>query len=117
MKHAITLTPGAVAHIQSNLDDSPDGTLGVRFGLRDAGCSGYAYTFDFTKEKLATDEVFEFDGVSVYVDRDHLKSLDGTEIDYAQSGINSTLSFNNPNVVDQCGCGESFKFKEDIDKP
>jgi iron-sulfur cluster assembly protein len=108
----ITLTPAAKNFLQGNLAQSPAGTVGIKFGLRDAGCSGYAYTIDFAQEIAADDQVFNFDAVKIIVPAQHLNALHGTEIDYVQQGINSVLQFNNPNVVNQCGCGESFQFKD-----
>jgi iron-sulfur cluster assembly accessory protein len=112
MQNSITLTPAALQHLQENLAQSPAGTLGVRVGLRDAGCSGYAYTIDFTKEVTDTDQVFDNDGVKIVVANDYFKALKGTVIDLVQEGVNSILEFKNPNVVHECGCGESFQLKE-----
>jgi iron-sulfur cluster assembly accessory protein len=109
----ITLTPAALQHLQHNIASAPPGTIGVRVGLRDAGCSGFAYTMDFTSEHGPADKVFEQDGIKIFVTTDDLKALKGTEIDLVQEGVNSVLEFNNPNVVNECGCGESFQFKED----
>lgn len=89
------------------------GRRGFVFGLRDAGCSGFAYTFDFTKEVRDTDEVIDLDGIKFIVARDNLPVLRGTEIDLVQHGINTILQFNNPNVANTCGCGESVKFKSE----
>lgn len=112
MNNTITVTPAAQQHLLSSIASSPAGTIGIRFGLRDAGCSGYAYTIDFTDTKAEDDHSFEFDGVNIIVSGAHLQSLAGTQIDYVKQGMNSLLSFNNPNVVDACGCGESFKFRD-----
>lgn len=112
MNNAITLTAAAKQHLHSSLEASPAGTIGIRFGIRDAGCSGFAYTLDFTDAQHASDHVFAFDEVRILVANDHLPALAGTEIDYVQQGVNAVLEFNNPNVIDSCGCGESFKFKD-----
>jgi iron-sulfur cluster assembly protein len=47
--------------------------------------------------------------VKVIIDRKSLVYLDGTELDYGKEGLNEGFKFNNPNVKDECGCGESFK--------
>lgn len=109
----IKLTSAAQRHLQENLTKSSDVVMGIRLGLRDAGCSGFAYTIDFAKEKLDEDEVFIFEQVQIFINRKDLPSLTGMEIDIVQSGVNSTLKFNNPNVINTCGCGESFQFKND----
>ena len=44
----------------------------------------------------------------IIVDAKSLLYIDGTELDYGKEGLNEGFKFNNPNVKDQCGCGESF---------
>jgi iron-sulfur cluster assembly protein len=53
--------------------------------------------------------MFESLGVKVYVDPKSLAYLDGTELDYVREGLNEGFKFQNPNVKDECGCGESFR--------
>ena len=67
-----------------------------------------AYTLEFADETQAEDLVFESEGVKVLVDPKSLLYLDGTELDYTREGLNEGFKFNNPNVKDACGCGESF---------
>lgn len=113
MVGVLSLTDAARGHLLNSLRDAPIGTEGIRFGLRDAGCSGFAYTFDFTKEVRDTDEVIDLGGIKFIVALDDLPVLRGTEIDLVQQGINTILQFNNPNVANTCGCGESVKFKSE----
>ncbi len=113
MPDSITLSATAQQYLQENLAESPEGTIGVRIGLRDAGCSGYAYTIDFTDAQLPEDHVLEFDTVKIFIGKEHVKRLQGTAIDLVDEGVNTTLEFDNPNVVHECGCGESFKFKDE----
>jgi iron-sulfur cluster assembly protein len=54
------------------------------------------------------DQVFETLGVKLIVDPKSLPYLDGTELDFTREGLNEGFKFNNPNVKDECGCGESF---------
>ncbi len=104
---AIELTPSAAKQIASYMQ-TQDGAKALRFGVKNAGCSGFAYTVDMTTEIHADDEVFESRGVKVVVDKAHLEQLDGTQIDYHSDGFASAFKFKNPKVVDECGCGESF---------
>ena len=83
--------------------------LGVRLGVKTSGCSGLAYVLEFVDELDEDDQVFEDHGVKVIIDRKSLVYLDGTELDYGKEGLNEGFKFNNPNVKDECGCGESFK--------
>jgi iron-sulfur cluster assembly protein len=67
-----------------------------------------AYVLEFVDDVEDSDIVFEDHGVKVIVDRKSLVYLDGTELDFAREGLNEGFKFNNPNVKDECGCGESF---------
>ena len=67
-----------------------------------------AYVLEFADELEEDDLVFEDHGVKVIVDPKSLIYLDGTELDYTKEGLNQGFKFNNPNVKDSCGCGESF---------
>ena len=104
---AITLTDAAADRVQSFLRNRGKG-LGVRLGVKTSGCSGLAYVLEFVDELDEGDQVFEDRGVKVIIDKKSLVYLDGTELDYGKEGLNEGFKFNNPNVKDSCGCGESF---------
>src|SRR6056297_1278183 len=102
----ISLTESAARRVASYLER--EGGAGLRLGVRRTGCSGWAYVVDLASEVRDSDEVFEAHGVYVMVDREALPLLAGTCVDYVQQGLNHTFEFQNPNVTDECGCGESF---------
>ncbi|HSG66639.1 MAG TPA: iron-sulfur cluster assembly protein IscA [Gammaproteobacteria bacterium] len=104
---AVSLTQSAAERVRSFLQQRGSG-VGLRLGIRKTGCSGYAYTIDYADSVDAQDEVFEERGVKVVVDRESLKLIDGTEIDFVKQGLNEAFKFRNPNVKGECGCGESF---------
>jgi len=104
---SITLTPRAAERVRQYLDKRGKG-VGLRLAVRTTGCSGLAYVLEFADEVAANDEVFENDDIKVIIDRKSLVYLDGTELDFAKEGLNEGFKFNNPNVKDECGCGESF---------
>ncbi len=104
----ITLTESAAKHVQSFLAKRGKG-VGLRLGVRTSGCSGMAYKLEFADESVEDDLRFVSGGVTVLVDPKSLPYLDGMELDYTREGLNEGFRFNNPNVKDQCGCGESFK--------
>ena len=101
------MTPAAADRVRKFLDNRGKG-LGLRLGVRTSGCSGVAYVIEFADELETDDQVFEEQGVKVIVDAKSLLYLDGTELDYTKEGLNEGFKFNNPNVQDSCGCGESF---------
>jgi iron-sulfur cluster assembly protein len=105
---AISLTEKAAKHITGYIERRGKG-LGLRLGVRTTGCSGLAYQLEYVDEALAEDVMFESLGVKVFVDPKSLAYLDGTELDYAREGLNEGFKFQNPNVKDECGCGESFR--------
>ena len=104
---SITLTEKAAEHVNTFFKNRGKG-VALRLGVKTTGCSGMAYVMEFADEIDGSDEVFESNGVKVIVDKKSLIYLAGTELDYAKEGLNEGFQFNNPNVKDSCGCGESF---------
>ncbi|HEX4300736.1 MAG TPA: iron-sulfur cluster assembly protein IscA [Gammaproteobacteria bacterium] len=104
---AITLTPSAAERVKDHLHQQA-GAMGLRLGVKKTGCSGFAYVVDYAKNPTDADVVFEDQGVKVVVDRESLVYIDGTQVDYVRKGLNESFQFTNPNVKDECGCGESF---------
>ena len=103
---AITLTEHAASHVKRYLQQHEGARLRVR--VKPTGCSGYMYVVEPAEQVHDNDEIFQSRGVALVVDDQSLGMLDGTEIDYAREGLNEGFRFNNPNVKDECGCGESF---------
>jgi iron-sulfur cluster assembly protein len=104
---AISLSESAAERVRNRLLARGRG-LGLRLGVKASGCSGYSYVVDYADEALAGDLVFESQGVKVFVDPDSLAAIDGTRIDFVRQGLNESFRFENPNVLGECGCGESF---------
>lgn len=104
---SIRLAPAALERIQGYLADTP-GAIGLRFGVKRTGCSGWGYVVDLAREARPDDTVSEQDGIRIHVDADSLALVDGTEIDFLKQGVNEQFVFRNPNVAGECGCGESF---------
>ena len=104
---AITLTEAAADRVKKFLDNRGRG-VGLRLGVKTTGCSGMAYVLEFVDEIGQDDLIYEGHGVKVIIDPKSMVYLDGTELDYQREGLNEGFKFNNPNVKDTCGCGESF---------
>lgn len=104
---AITLTENAAKHVQNFIAKRGKG-VGLRIGVRTSGCSGMAYKLEFADEVGGEDLQFDSNGVKLLVDPKSLPYVDGMELDYTREGLNEGFKFNNPNVKNQCGCGESF---------
>ena len=103
----VTLTATAASHVQSYIARRGKG-VGLRVGVRTSGCSGMAYKLEFADAASPDDIQFESHGVKILVDPKSLPYVEGTELDYTREGLNEGFKFRNPNVKDECGCGESF---------
>ena len=104
---SVTMTEAAAKHVGKALIQRGKG-IGLRLGVRTAGCSGMAYKLEYVDELNPDDLVFESHNVKIVIDPKSLAYLDGTELDFTREGLNEGFKFNNPNVKDECGCGESF---------
>jgi iron-sulfur cluster assembly protein len=104
---AITLTDSAAERVKSYLEKRGSG-IGLRLGIKKTGCSGFAYVVNYADELAPDDSVFDDSGVSVVVDPESLKLIDGTEVDFVKDGLNEAFKFRNPQAASECGCGESF---------
>lgn len=110
----ITLTPAAAQQVSTHLATHVPGRaqgIGLRVTVKKSGCSGYAYQLNYATEINDIDTVFESQGIKVVVQQDHLELIQGMELDYVKDGLSAAFHFNNPNVTEQCGCGESFTVK------
>ena len=104
---AITLSENAAKHVRNFITKRGSG-VGLRIGVRTSGCSGMAYKLEFADAVGSDDLQFASHGVTLLVDPKSLPYIDGMELDYTREGLNEGFRFNNPNVKNQCGCGESF---------
>ncbi|HRG62530.1 MAG: iron-sulfur cluster assembly protein IscA [Neisseriales bacterium] len=103
----ISATETAAARVQAFLAKRGKG-VGLRLGVKTTGCSGLAYKIEFVDTPASDDHKFESNGISIFVDAKSLQFLDGTVLDYTKEGLQEGFKFTNPNVKDECGCGESF---------
>ncbi len=104
---AINLSEAAAERVRRFMAGR-EGVNALRLGVKKTGCSGFAYVLDYAGEAGADDAVFEDRGVRILVKRESLPLLDGTQVDFVREGLNQSFRFRNPNVADECGCGESF---------
>ena len=108
-KSPVTMTDAAVKQIARLM--AKGDSKGLRIGVKKGGCAGMEYTMDYVDSIDPNDEVVEQDGARVMIAPMAQMFLFGTEIDYQTSLLESGFRFNNPNVTEACGCGESIKFE------
>lgn len=102
----MNITPEALVHLHELLDQ-PNPKM-IRVGVKNRGCSGLAYHLEYVDKPAAFDEVVEQDGVKVLIDSKALFSIIGSEMDWQEDKLSARFIFKNPNITEQCGCGESF---------
>jgi iron-sulfur cluster assembly protein len=107
----VTLTDRAAERVKAIMDKAEKPYVGLRVGVKNGGCAGSEYIFEYAEAAAPLDEVVEDKGVKILVDPKAVLFLIGTEIDYETSRLAAKFTFNNPNQTDACGCGESVTLK------
>jgi iron-sulfur cluster assembly protein len=103
----VTLTDAAAARVKEIMARADKPYAGLRVGVKNGGCAGSEYIFEYAAEKAPLDEVVEDKDVTILIDAKAVLFLIGTTIDYETTKLSSKFVFNNPNETDACGCGES----------
>ncbi len=106
-KQLMTITDRAAARVRALMNQN-ENAIGLRVGVKTAGCSGFTYTMDFAEEKSGTEDCVTANGVTLLIEPAATMFLLGTELDWHEDKLESRFVFNNPNVKGMCGCGESF---------
>jgi iron-sulfur cluster assembly protein len=107
----MSLTDAAAERINEIIEDSDKPVIGVRVGVKNAGCAGMAYTLDYVAEPVKGDDHVSDKGVEVFIEPKATMFLLGTVMDFEQSKMSSGFTFKNPNQTGECGCGESVQLK------
>ena len=104
----LSITDQASARVQEIVKGAESDVIGLRIGIKTAGCSGLQYNVEFAKEQQPFEDAIDVNGVRVLIDPAAVMFLVGTEMDWTEDKFNSSFVFNNPNETARCGCGESF---------
>lgn len=113
----VTLTDAAAARVKEIMDRADKPYAGLRVGVKNGGCAGQEYVFEYAAEKGPIDEVVEDKGVTILIEPKAVLFLIGTEIDYEITKLSSKFVFHNPNETDACGCGESVTIQPAPETP
>jgi len=103
----VTLTDAAAMRVKEIMARADKPYAGLRVGVKNGGCAGSEYIFEYAAEKNPLDEVVEDKDVTILIEPKAVLFLIGTEIDYEITKLSSKFVFHNPNETDACGCGES----------
>ena len=105
---AISLTPGAISKVKEIMAQQNPAPSALRVAVVGGGCSGFSYHMAFDSQENPSDNVYQFEGLKVFVDQMSEMYLDGVQIDYIETIEGAGFKFNNPNMKSTCGCGSSF---------
>ena len=104
---SISMTNAAEQHVVRHLTNRGHG-IGIRLGVKTTGCSGLSYVLEFVDKSDDNDLVVVSGDAKLFIDPKSFSFLDGTQLDFVKEGLNEGFQFKNPNVKNECGCGESF---------
>jgi iron-sulfur cluster assembly accessory protein len=112
MADVVSLTPAAVTKIQSILRERNLVNYGLRVFVAGGGCSGLQYGMALEANEREFDTVIEVSGVRLFIDPTSQMYLDGAVVDYIDNLMGGGFRIDNPNAVSSCGCGHSFRTKQ-----
>jgi iron-sulfur cluster assembly protein len=104
----VALTDTARLTIARLIANAEDGVTGLRIMVQEGGCSGLQYMLGLERDAQDGDQVYDFEGVRIFVDPYSLPIVEGMRVDFVESVEASGFVFSNPNVGDVCSCGKSF---------
>ncbi len=113
----ITLTQHASQKIKELMAAENNPNIFLRVGVHHGGCSGFTYAMGFDEEMRQDDHTFEQDDIKIVVDANSYPYIKGLEIDYKESMMGGGFALHNPNAIASCGCGSSFRTREDAGQP
>ncbi|PIB92063.1 iron-sulfur cluster assembly accessory protein [Caulobacter sp. FWC2] len=113
----VTLTDAAAARVKEIMARADKPYAGLRVGVKNGGCAGSEYVFEYAAERGPMDEVVEDKDVTILIEPKAVLFLIGTEIDYEITKLSSKFVFHNPNETDACGCGESVTIQPAAEAP
>jgi iron-sulfur cluster assembly accessory protein len=104
----INVTPTAASQISELLAEEQKDGSGLRVFVQGGGCSGFQYGLMIDEGNTSGDQVFESNGVRLYIDPISVRYLKGAEVDFVDTVTGGGFTIKNPQAVSTCGCGQSF---------
>ncbi|MEQ9815672.1 MAG: iron-sulfur cluster assembly accessory protein [Azospirillaceae bacterium] len=117
MPPLMTISERAAERVRALMAKADGEIVGVRVGVRSTGCSGLSYFMEYAREAKALEDKVVDKGVTILVEPTASMFLIGTQMDWVEEPMGSRFVFNNPNEIDRCGCGESFRVAQQEGEP
>jgi iron-sulfur cluster assembly accessory protein len=105
---SVVLSDIAAGKVKHLLEQEGRDDLALRIAVQPGGCSGLRYQLFFDERTLDGDELIDFGGVKVVVDRMSTPYLAGATIDFVDTIEKQGFTIDNPNATGSCACGDSF---------
>ncbi len=107
----IEVTPDAAEKALNLLEGEGLDTdvAGLRLFVQQGGCAGLSYGMRFDDEPEEDDTIYEHHDLRVFVDPASMNYIEGSVLDFEDGLQGAGFNVENPNVVSECGCGESFR--------
>jgi iron-sulfur cluster assembly accessory protein len=104
----IDISPIAASKITELLAEENKEGSGLRVFVQGGGCSGFQYGLMIEEAGTDADQVFESNGVKLYIDPISVRYLGGAHVAFLDTVTGGGFTIKNPNAVSTCGCGQSF---------
>lgn len=114
---AIVLTDEAAVQVKTLIEKQGRTDLALRLFVTQGGCSGFSYGMALDPNTRDDDAVFERDGVRLIVDAFSQRYLGGAEVGFSNNLMGGGFTIKNPNAASSCGCGHSFRTKDEDGQP
>ena len=105
----INVSETAATKITELLTEENKAGSGLRVFVQGGGCSGFQYGLMIEEDgQGAADQVYESNGVKLFVDPISIRYLQGAQVDFVDTVTGGGFTIKNPNATSTCGCGQSF---------
>ncbi len=99
----VTVTPAAEKFMRRMVRFSEHPAGGFRLSVSPGGCSGYSSSFTVEGALKEGDAELSVNGLRLFLPAESRLLLDGVTVDFADTPLQSGLTFVNPNQA-ACGC-------------
>ncbi|MFQ5576466.1 MAG: iron-sulfur cluster insertion protein ErpA [Anaerolineae bacterium] len=105
----LMMTDAASQKLQNIMKEKNIPNHALRVFVSGGGCSGLSYGMTFAEAADADDRTLEANGVKVVVDPISFEYIMGAQIDYIDNLMGGGFRIDNPQAVQTCACGSSFR--------
>lgn len=113
----IEISESAANRIKDMIAGEETGNMFLRLGVNPGGCSGFSYSMGLDDQESEEDVYMDIQGIKVVIAKESVRYLNGLKIDFQESGMSGGFTIHNPNAIASCGCGQSFRMRDEEGRP